>query len=97
MPRVIPAATSRRPRGGPRDWPNRPRVATLQMAKVPGKESGDLPNENERPRQRYRREGEIPPKTPRGTKDLNTTVQEISRTKTGGRESPRGTDRKTPT
>ena len=78
MPRVIPAATSRRPRGGPRDWPNRPRVATLQMAKVPGKESGDLPNENERPRQRYRREGE-----------------EISRTKTGGRESPRGTDGKT--
>ena len=52
IPRVIPAATIWRPRGGPRERPNSHRVATLQTAKDPGKETGGVPNENERPHQR---------------------------------------------
>ena len=66
------------------------------MAKGPGKEAGDSPNKNERPCQRYRREGGVPSKTPRDTKGLNTIAQTIGRTKTGGRGITRGADRRDP-
>ena len=60
----------------------------------PGKEAGDYQNEKERSCQRYRREGDVPSKTPRGTKGLNTTAQRISCTKTGGRGITPGADGK---